>query len=490
MIKEYFTIVLIIIILFLLGLSIVRIVDKKLSEIQINVPPLQKIYKNTLENFNNPKEVQKESGKKSIDLHIPSNVSKTSSKSSDLKKKFVNNEPPTMNVEMSDDKDRNEQNLEIATRLYKDNIEKIPEITSSYYKGRPNELNLRKFINSLLLRNQDNLRPLYTASTQNIYDVKNEIADYILGQVNFKFSNLDPIGYDESIELLMKNYDGVPVSLYNETSEKEYLESLKKKELENHFTRYINNYIQFKHSTKTSNNNQSSITNIKSINKSNNQSNTIKSINKLGNYKNKETINIGCKNNNDCNLVNGQGVNKCLSDNSCYCVNGSGTFCQFGPTYYLDPKNMTEKQQFKFKYKADLLKMTIQDYKNWLSMFSDDLLNLPKTHLQNYIKLMNGEIITKQDIPTDVFSPPKNSQDYFELISNPLYKQFIGTPRNSDTVGMQLGYNYDYYDEFILPQNIKEIDILNNKPFSPEKQNEILDSVKSINTSDYTSLNV
>ena len=39
---------------------------------------------------------------------------------------------------------------------------------------------------------------------------------------------------------------------------------------------------------------------------------------------------VGCRTDADCNVVYGNGHNKCLANNQCYCVEGSGLFCHYG----------------------------------------------------------------------------------------------------------------------------------------------------------------
>ena len=98
-----------------------------------------------------------------------------------------------------------------------------------------------------------------------------------------------------------------------------------------------------------------------------------------------------CRKDDDCNLVNKSANNKCVN-HQCKCKTGtSGSFCEKDvntKTYYLDPKLMSLSQQLKFKNQADLSKMTDQDYKNWLSLFKNDLYNLPPQHLSRFMKYL------------------------------------------------------------------------------------------------------
>lgn len=103
-----------------------------------------------------------------------------------------------------------------------------------------------------------------------------------------------------------------------------------------------------------------------------------------------------CGSNKDCNIVFGRGLNTCVNG-KCSCVSGTGTFCHLKPNYYKNPREMTPAQIIKFKNDADLSKMTLEDYKNWLGLFEFDLNNLPKIHLNNYNRLKEGLPI--YDIP-------------------------------------------------------------------------------------------
>lgn len=103
-----------------------------------------------------------------------------------------------------------------------------------------------------------------------------------------------------------------------------------------------------------------------------------------------------CGSNEDCNIVFGRGQNKCVNGR-CSCVSGTGTFCHLRPNYYKNPREMTPAQIIKFKNDAQLSKMTLQDYKNWLSLFEFDLDNLPKIHLANYNRVKSG--LPVYDIP-------------------------------------------------------------------------------------------
>lgn len=164
---------------------------------------------------------------------------------------------------------------------------------------------------------------------------------------------------------------------------------------------------------------------------------------------------VGCNNNDDCNIVYGHGLNRCLVNRQCYCVEGSGQFCHYGPTYYKDPKDMSAHQLEKFKYHAHFDKMTLQDYINWLYLYIDEKDLLAPRHLINLEKLLKGMSLTRYDIPKDIVPPPMTAQQYFQQ----LYKmdQELG-PREPDTGGLELPSNYMDYAEFEEPKNLKHLD--------------------------------
>jgi len=105
-----------------------------------------------------------------------------------------------------------------------------------------------------------------------------------------------------------------------------------------------------------------------------------------------------CTNDDQCNQVYGRGANKC-QNGRCTCRYGAGDYCQEKPTYYLDPRMMTPQQVVKFKNRAKLENMTMQDYKNWLGLFDSDLEDLPLVHRKNFWRLQRGDVI--KFIPLD-----------------------------------------------------------------------------------------
>lgn len=168
---------------------------------------------------------------------------------------------------------------------------------------------------------------------------------------------------------------------------------------------------------------------------------------------------VGCKSDADCNVVYGNGQNKCLSNNKCYCVKGSGLFCHYGPTYYKDTKDMTDRQLQKFKLKAKFDKMTVQDYVNWLMLFEDEPDQLAPRHLNNLFKILKGIKITLNDIPRDRIPPPMTAQDYFTQLYTLDDQINIYAPQVSDTAGLQIPANYSNYSQFQAPQNLKHLSV-------------------------------
>lgn len=161
------------------------------------------------------------------------------------------------------------------------------------------------------------------------------------------------------------------------------------------------------------------------------------------------TNKIGCKSDEDCNIVNGSGLNVCKSDGTCHCLSGSGTFCQYGPTNYKDPKSMTdqEKRIFKYQYRNNF---TLQDYKNWLLLYKDDAQHLRENHRDNLAKLLRGDTLFVQDMPNIRIIPPMDPADYF----GKMYeggKISVHFPEEGET-GAMLPYNYGKYSEFISPE--------------------------------------
>lgn len=157
---------------------------------------------------------------------------------------------------------------------------------------------------------------------------------------------------------------------------------------------------------------------------------------------------IGCTTDADCNAVNGDGKNVCKSDGTCHCVSGSGLFCHLGPTNYKDPKDMTpdERKRFKLRYRNN---MTLQDYKNWLMLYKDEIENLRQHHRRNLIKLLKGGQLTVRDVPSIRIKPPTDAADYFQKMYEG-GKISIHFPNNDSPL---VGANYTQFSDFVPPEN-------------------------------------
>jgi hypothetical protein len=173
---------------------------------------------------------------------------------------------------------------------------------------------------------------------------------------------------------------------------------------------------------------------------------------------------VGCENDNDCNLFYGDGKNTCKSNKQCRCEVGSGVLCQYGPTNYKDPKDMTTKEKTIFKNLSNYDNFTIQDYKNWLSLYKKDYYLLSDEHLINLRKVLRGEPLALRDIPTGGLRPPLSSQKYFaEMYDKLTDLEQIVSPINSSTTGVQVGYNYNDYSDFSPPTAIPQLRVVNGE---------------------------
>lgn len=157
---------------------------------------------------------------------------------------------------------------------------------------------------------------------------------------------------------------------------------------------------------------------------------------------------IGCTTDADCNNVYGDGKNVCKSNGTCHCVSGSGVFCNLGPTVYKDPKDMIpeERERFKLKFRSN---MTLQDYKNWLMLYKDEIENLRQRHRRNLLKLMRGGQLNLKDIPSIRLKPPTEASDYFQK----LYKGSKISVHFPDNGSPLVGSNYNDYNDFVPPEN-------------------------------------
>ena len=156
---------------------------------------------------------------------------------------------------------------------------------------------------------------------------------------------------------------------------------------------------------------------------------------------------IGCTTDTDCNGVFGNGKNVCKSDGTCHCLSGSGTFCHLGPTNFRDPKDMTptERKRFKLKFRNN---MSLQDYKNWLMLYKDEIENLRQHHRRNLLKLLKGGQMTVRDLPSVRIRGGTNAADFFKEMYRG-GKISVSLPDDSPLVGS----NYNDYGDFVNPEN-------------------------------------
>jgi hypothetical protein len=173
---------------------------------------------------------------------------------------------------------------------------------------------------------------------------------------------------------------------------------------------------------------------------------------------------VGCEKDSECNLFYGDGKNTCKSNKQCRCEVGSGVLCQYGPTNYKDPKDMTTKERTIFKNLSNYDNFTIQDYKDWLALYKKDYYLLSDDHLINLRKVLRGEPLALRDIPTGGLRPPLSSQKYFaEMYDKLTDLEQIVSPINSSTTGIQVGYNYSDYSDFSPPTAIPQLRVVNGE---------------------------
>jgi hypothetical protein len=194
------------------------------------------------------------------------------------------------------------------------------------------------------------------------------------------------------------------------------------------------------------------------------QNSVDKNLIKSKSVKNEIEYVVGCNKDSDCNLFYGEGRNTCKSNNTCRCEVGSGVLCQYGPTNYKDPKDMTKKEKSIFKNMSNYDNFTIQDYKNWLKLYKNDYYLLSDEHLINLRKVLRGESIRLRDIPNSGIYPPDTSQRYFsEMYDKLTNSEKIVTPINSSTTGNQVGYNYMDYSGFSKPESLSQLRVVNGE---------------------------
>ena len=142
----------------------------------------------------------------------------------------------------------------------------------------------------------------------------------------------------------------------------------------------------------------------------------------------------------------------CLDHDKCKA--GSTVVCNYGPTNYAYPSDMSpiDKKVFMLNYNDNF---TIQDYTNWLKCFKDDKEGLPYNHLKNLNKILKGvQLVYKKGVvppPTEV-QPEVCSEEYFNKLYNSSGNTFVlDVPKNRKKL---LGYNYNDFPVFY--QNYKQ----------------------------------
>lgn len=156
---------------------------------------------------------------------------------------------------------------------------------------------------------------------------------------------------------------------------------------------------------------------------------------------------------------------------------GVGGLCQYGPTNYAYPPDMspTDRQVFKVTYPQN---MTLQDYINWLWLYEKTPDSLTKDHRKNFEALKRGMVLSYSDMPSSKKSPPLNSQQYFDKLYDLSGQVNWRLPLNMDTNGL-LGYNFSDYSEF--GQNFDQMgtsSLLSNPYELPIKQSaRLVDSI-------------
>lgn len=125
---------------------------------------------------------------------------------------------------------------------------------------------------------------------------------------------------------------------------------------------------------------------------------------------------------------------------------------QLVPTYYRNPKDMTAAQILRFKTKANLGKMTVEDYENWLMLFTQHLNDLEKRHRDKLRILLKGGRLTVLDLPDGKEpSPPLSAEAMFNA------KYLVTNSPAPDTTGPQYAYNFDDFGAYSQPNNLKHM---------------------------------
>lgn len=121
---------------------------------------------------------------------------------------------------------------------------------------------------------------------------------------------------------------------------------------------------------------------------------------------------------------------------------------------------MTPDQIQKFKTKAKVYKMTLQDYINWLTLFKEDPQDLTPRNYANLQKLVRGLPMSLNDVPRESVPPPLTAEQYFEQIS--MMDERLH-PRNTNTGGLQIPANYMDYSTFEAPRVLKHLNEYDQK---------------------------
>jgi hypothetical protein len=150
---------------------------------------------------------------------------------------------------------------------------------------------------------------------------------------------------------------------------------------------------------------------------------------------------------------------------------------------YKDINKMDENEKRKHKKKFHK-NMTYKDYKDWLLLFNDDeYKDLPKIHQENYILAKNNALCTTS-IPKINYhneyltSSNKFTTNYVDNIDK-LYDNITNFEldfKDSNYTKI-MASNYDLYNNFMAPKNIKspkKINIDKNNEFDPYELNYFL----------------
>ncbi len=130
-----------------------------------------------------------------------------------------------------------------------------------------------------------------------------------------------------------------------------------------------------------------------------------------------------------------------------------------GRTFYMDPKNMTPEQVQKFKLKAKFEKMTVDDYTNWLNLFSDAPQQLTPFHRANLRIIARGGKLTRSDMPAYAPIPSQSNQEYLDKISRGDMNKNIPQPEYAG----YLPYNIDQAIETNIDstRDLRHMDFIN-----------------------------